>query len=184
MKDANVILIGTKHTNPWEELFEKRLNFRLEYAPTVDRSWVVNEDSHGAEQEVYRNGVNGASNHTYETISYLLAPDGNGQMLILQGLNMAATQAAAEVVFNPDTIRPILLEAMLPNGGLRPFELLVETSSVGAPTLKRRSSPHASIEPKQITPRSSACRVGSGDCLMKTPISELPNLEKVCQPKD
>jgi hypothetical protein len=132
LKDANVILIGSKHTNPWDELFEKRLNFRLEYAPTVDQSWVVNEDPRAAEQEVYRNGVDGTSNRTYGTISYLLAPDGSGHVLILQGLNMAATQAAAEVVFNRDMIRPILQQATLPNGGLRPFELLIETSSVGA----------------------------------------------------
>jgi hypothetical protein len=132
LKDANVVLIGSKHTNPWDELFEKRLNFRLEYAPTVDQSWVINENPLGAEQKVYRNGVDSSSNQTYGTVSYLLAPDGNSHVLILQGLNMAATQAAAEVVFNSQMIRPILQQAMLPNEHLRPFELLVETSSVGA----------------------------------------------------
>jgi hypothetical protein len=132
LKDANVILIGSKHTNPWDELFEKRLNFRLEYSPTVDQSWVVNENPQGSEQKLYRNGTDAAVNPTYGTVSYLLAPGGNGHVLILQGLNMAATQAAADVVFNPELIRSILQQATLPNGRLRPFELLVETSSVGA----------------------------------------------------
>jgi hypothetical protein len=132
LKGANVILIGSKHANPWVELFEKRLNFRLEYASAVDESWVINENLQGAEQKIYRNGTDAAFNHTYGTASYLLAPDGNGHVLILQGLNMAATQAAAEVMFNPQIIRPILQQATLPNGRLRPFELLVETSSVGA----------------------------------------------------
>ncbi len=45
---------------------------------------------------------------------------------------MAATQAAADTLFNAKAIRPVLQEATLPNGSLKPFELLVETNSIGA----------------------------------------------------
>lgn len=132
IKHSNVILLGSKHTNPWVSLFDSRLNFRLEYTPEVDESYVLNEHPAGAEQKVYRNSTDAASNHTYGAIAYLPSLDGAGHVLIVQGLNMAATQAAADMLFNAGAIKPALRQAALPNGALRPFELLIETTSVGA----------------------------------------------------
>jgi hypothetical protein len=132
IKNSNVILLGSKHTNPWVSLFEKRLNFRLEYTPEVDESYVLNEHPAGVEQKAYRNSTDPASNHTYGAIAYLPSLDGAGHVLIIQGLNMAATQAAADLLFNAGAIKPVLQQATLPNGALRPFEILIETTSIGA----------------------------------------------------
>jgi len=132
IKNSNVILLGSKHTNPWVSLFEKRLNFAFEYMPEVDDSYVLNEHPSGAEQKIYRNGADETSNRTYGTIAYLPDLDGAGHVLIIQGLNMAGTQAAADTLFNVNIIQPVLQQAALPNGKLRPFELLVETASIGA----------------------------------------------------
>jgi len=132
IKNSNVILLGSKHTNPWVSLFEKKLSFKLEYTPQVDESYVLNEHPAGAEQRIYRNSTDATSNHTYGEIAYLPGLDGAGHVLIIQGLNMAATQAAADMLFNAAAIAPILRQAELPNGALRPFELLVETTSIGA----------------------------------------------------
>ena len=38
LKNSNTILLGSSHTNPWVSLFNDRLNFELEYTPTVDQS--------------------------------------------------------------------------------------------------------------------------------------------------
>jgi hypothetical protein len=65
-------------------------------------------------------------------IDYLPSLDGDGHVLIIQGLNMAATQAAADVLFYSPGMRSILDRARLPNGSLRSFELLIQTSSIGA----------------------------------------------------
>jgi hypothetical protein len=132
IKNSNVILLGSKHTNPWVSLFEKRLAFRLEYTPEVDNSYVLNEHPAGAEQKIYRNSTDATSNHTFGAIAYLPGLDGAGKVLIVQGLNMAATQGAAEMLFNTSVIQPVLRRATLPGGALRPFELLVETASIGA----------------------------------------------------
>ena len=48
------------------------------------------------------------------------------------GDNMAGTQAAADFLLNEQTITPILKKARLPDGRIQPFELLLETSSIGA----------------------------------------------------
>jgi hypothetical protein len=132
IENSNVILLGSKHTNPWVSLFEKRLAFRLEYTPEVDASYVLNEHPAGAEQKMYRNSTDANSNVTYGTIAYLPSLDGPSHVLIVQGLNMAATQAAADLLFNGQAIQAVLKQATQRDGSLRPFELLIETTSIGA----------------------------------------------------
>jgi len=132
MKNSNVILLGSKHSNPWVSLFEPRMNFKLEYMAAVDDSYVLNEHPVSTEQKVYRNETNAPRSSTYGSIAYLPGLGGAGHVLIIQGLNMAGTQAAADALFNPSVIEPLLRQATLPDRTLRPFELLVQTSSVGA----------------------------------------------------
>src|SRR6202789_75394 len=132
LKSSNAILLGSTHTNPWVSLFEQHLNFRLEYMPEVDQSFVLNEDPIGTEQKRYLNGTAGTANRTYGAIDYLPSLDGTGHVLIIQGLNMAATQAAADTLFNSEEMKPILKQVVRPNGSLKSFELLIETSSIGA----------------------------------------------------
>ena len=100
--------------------------------PEVDQSYVWDGRPIGAEQKQYLNGTGQMANHTYGVIDYLPNLDGNGHVLIIQGLNMAATQAAADTLFNSDAMKPILQQAARSNGSLRPFELLIKTSSIGA----------------------------------------------------
>jgi len=132
LKSSNVILLGSSHTNPWVSLFDKGLNFKLKYLPEVNRSFVLNEHPVTNEQSQYRNGTDDTANVTYGVIDYLPSLDGSGHVLIIQGLNMAATQAAADTLFARKAMEPVFKEAVLPNGSLRSFELLVETSSIGA----------------------------------------------------
>jgi hypothetical protein len=131
-KNSNLILIGSVHTNPWVGLFEKSLNFRLMYTGKVDQSYIVNASPVGAEQKIYRNGGESGENRTYGVIDFLPNLHNTGHILIIQGLNMAATQAAAEILFNRRMIGPVLDKAKQPDGSLKPFELLIETSSIVA----------------------------------------------------
>jgi hypothetical protein len=131
LKSSNAILLGSTHTNPWVSLFEKNLNFKLEYMPQVDRSFVLNEHPIGAEQKRYVNGT-GSANRTYGAIDYMPSLDGTGHVLIIQGLNMAATQAAADILFSSEEMKSILKQAVRSDRSVKSFELLVETSSIGA----------------------------------------------------
>jgi hypothetical protein len=80
---------------------------------------------------VYQNGTDATANHTCGVIDYLPNLDGVGHVLIIQGLNMAATQAAADVLFDAQAMKSVLRQASLSNRSVKSFELLVETSSVG-----------------------------------------------------
>lgn len=131
-KNSDVILIGSVHANPWVELFEKNLNFELTYTNKVDQSYIVNKEPLGAEKKIYRNGGDGNQNRTYGVIDYLPNLHNTGHVLIIQGLNMAATQAAAELLFNREAIQPVLEKARRSDGSLNRFELLIETTSIVA----------------------------------------------------
>ncbi len=130
--NSNVILLGSVHSNPWVALFSSRFNFQLSYTPEVDRSFILNQHPLAGEAAVYRNETNGTLNRTYGTVVYLPDAGGAGHVLLIQGLNMAATQAAANILFDGKAIAPVLAEASRRDGLMRPFELLVETTSIGA----------------------------------------------------
>jgi hypothetical protein len=55
---------------------------------------------------------------------------GNGRLLILQGLDVAGTQAAAETLFYSAAMTPILQRATRPDGSIRFFEVLVHSTSI------------------------------------------------------
>jgi hypothetical protein len=133
LRNSNVILLGSSHTDPWVALFDQRLNFRLAFTSEVDQSFVINQHPQGGERAIYRNDeADEHQHHTYGSVAYLPDAGGAGHVLIVQGLNMAATQAAADILFNASVIAPVLRQATSDNGKLHPFELLVETTSIGA----------------------------------------------------
>jgi hypothetical protein len=49
---------------------------------------------------------------------------------MIQGLDVAGTQAAAETLFRGDAIAPVLKKATLPDGKLRSFEVLLQSTSI------------------------------------------------------
>ncbi len=148
LRSSNVILLGSVHTNPWVSLFDQRLNFRFQYTPEVDRSFLVNQHPQAGEATIYRNATAGELDHTYGTVAYLPGAGGAGHILLVQGLNMAATQAAADILFDARAIQPVLAQAAGRDGTLRPFELLVETTSINA------AAPEARIIATRVYPQS------------------------------
>ncbi len=148
MRNANVILLGSVHSNPWVALFEPRLNFQLVYTPEVDRSFVTNRHPQAGEQPVYRNGDAEGHGPTYGTIAYLPEAGSAQRVLLVGGLNMAATQAAANILFSATAMKPVLRAAAAPGGRLHAFEVLVETTSVDA------SAPDARIVATRVYPQS------------------------------
>lgn len=131
-RNANMILIGSVHSNPWIALFEPRLNFQFVYTPEVDRSYIVNRRPQTGERMQYTNGAADGRAPTYGTVAYLPDGNGTGHVLIVEGLSMAGTQAAANILFDGAAIQPVLHAAAAPGGRLRAFEVLVETTSVDA----------------------------------------------------
>ena len=132
LKHSNAVLLGSLHTNPWVEIFQKNMNFVLEYQPDVDDSVVLNRNPLAGESAVYKNEWADESHRTYAVLAFIPSLDGTGNVIVVEGLNMAGTQAAGDFLLNDRTIIPILQKAKRADGTIKPFELLLETSSVGA----------------------------------------------------
>ena len=148
MRTANVILLGSVHSNPWVALFEPGLNFQFVYTPEVDRSLIVNRHPRAGEQGQYKNGAPDGHGFTYGTLAYLPDAGSARHVLLIQGLNMAGTQAAASVLFNAAAMQPVLRAASTPSGQLRAFEVLVEAATVDS------SAPEAHVIATRIAPQS------------------------------
>jgi hypothetical protein len=134
LKTGNVILIGSIDSNPWAEVPQQNLNFRFLYGYNQGKkqAWISNAKPQTGEADVYKTHWDKAAYITYATIDLVPNLSGNGHILLIQGLDVAGTQAAAELLFREGTIAPILHKAALPDGNLRSFEIVIESTSIEA----------------------------------------------------
>ena len=129
MRD-NVILFGSRLSNPWDELFEGRLNFTFQHdfnaaeIPGAPHAFVINHAPATGEQAVY--APSGTS--AYCTIAYLPNPDHNGRVLIIQGTNSEAAQGCGDFLLSEDGLSGF--RKKLNGQGFPSFELLLKTSQV------------------------------------------------------
>jgi hypothetical protein len=143
LRSGNAILLGSIDSNPWTSLFEEQLNFRFSYNPKTDTTPViVNQHPLAGEKPIYANDHVGPWHNTFGTIAYQSNLDGTGHVLLVGGLAMAGTQAAADFLLDPALMQPILERAKAPDGTIRPFEILIETSTVAS----NASRPHVLSE--------------------------------------
>lgn len=122
-KRDNLILIGARLSNPWQDLFELHSNFVLDFAPSGIIT-VTNRNPGPNEQATY---VQTASSQ-YCVISYLPNPDHSGIVLLIQGTDAEATEAAGDFLLSGDKLaafKQTLKVTRLPY-----FEVLLRVSSV------------------------------------------------------
>ena len=139
LKDTNVVLLGSSFSNPWAELFEKNMNFGFSYQPRPNASVILNRRQQGGEPAVYQNEADVPSHRTYGVIAFLPNLNSTGSVLLAEGLTMAGTEAAVDMLFNPGVMEPLLRQFQNSDGSLSPFEVLIETRSFGS------NSPQASV---------------------------------------
>ncbi|HUO28737.1 MAG TPA: hypothetical protein VMU80_05955 [Bryobacteraceae bacterium] len=132
-KNGNFIFIGSRRGLPWEQLFEPQLNFALEEDQATRQYRFRNKTPLPGEQATYQPSAgSAASADTYADIALLPNLAGNGYVLILAGIDMAATEAAGELVASQDF--PDILAGLLRSKGRPPasyLEILVHEKLVG-----------------------------------------------------
>ncbi|HEY5214504.1 MAG TPA: hypothetical protein VIJ38_15935 [Acidobacteriaceae bacterium] len=67
---------------------------------------------------------------TYAAMAYQPNLAGKGHILLMEGLDVAGTQAAAEAHSHGETLLHVLRAATTPNGNLRPSEGLLQSTSI------------------------------------------------------
>lgn len=130
LKNANAVLIGSVGSNPWASIAEASANFHIVYREGMEGATIFNSHPEAGEALSYASHWNEPAHETFALIAFLPNLDGNGRLLLLQGLDVAGTQAAAETLFHPEAIVPILRRATRPDGSLRFFEILLRSTSI------------------------------------------------------
>jgi hypothetical protein len=128
-KSNHVILMGSSISNPWLELFDKHLNFRVELDT---RPYFINKSPQKDELDrYYLGGLDGKTDEAYAVVAMLPNLGRSGNVLIIAGNNMEGTGAAGEFICRPDFAR-LAATALKVSATekLPPFELLLKLVSV------------------------------------------------------
>jgi hypothetical protein len=131
LKQANVILLGSSDANPWVELFQKDLNFQFEYQPKTATVIIRNLHPIPGEKSTYETDQNDPAHSTYGVIAVTSNLDRSGHVLLIEGINMAGTEAAADYLFS-NASASFLSRVFDSKDNMQSFEVLVETSNIGA----------------------------------------------------
>lgn len=143
LKQSNLILLGSFDANPWVELFQKDLNFQFEYERNADKVVIRNLHPHLGEKPFYETDQSDPARSTFGMIAVTSNLDRRGHVLLIEGINMAGTEAAADYLFS-DNSTSLLNKIFDSKGNMRPFEVLLETSNIGA------NAPRAQIVSQRI----------------------------------
>jgi hypothetical protein len=130
LKSANAVIIGSVGSNPWAAIAESNANFRIVDRPGMEGATIENLRPRAGETSSYASHWNEPAHETFALITFFPNLSGNGHLLVLEGLDVAGTQAAAEMLLRPSAIDPILRSATRPDGSLRSFEVLLRSTSI------------------------------------------------------
>lgn len=130
LNEGNAVLLGSIFSNPWVAVVEPQLNFRFVYDPSLNRSWISNLRPRDSEQPLYSIDWSSYSHATYAVLALVPNLNKTGHILLIQGLDGAGTEAATEMLFSVDALRPIIRAARRSDGSLRGFEVLIRATSL------------------------------------------------------
>jgi hypothetical protein len=130
LKNANAVIIGSVGSNPWAAIAESNANFRIVDRPGMNGAQIINVKPQPGESATYSSHWNEPAHETFALIDFLPNLSGSGHLLVLEGLDVAGTQAAAEMLLYPSAIDPILKQATRPDKSLRNFEMLLRSTSI------------------------------------------------------
>jgi hypothetical protein len=126
LKRDNVILIGSRKSNPWVDFFQDQLEFTIGYDSTLHQSGVQNLHPQPGEPQFYPEPQDPATNVGYGVVAFLPNVGQTGNALIVEGTDSQATEAAGEFVTNEESMT--LLKRRLNSKTFPYFQLLLKTS--------------------------------------------------------
>jgi hypothetical protein len=132
IKSHNVVLIGSRQSNPWVELYKDRLNFYVEYDPARHRSYVANRAPLKGEQPVYE--VVNDRNRDFSVIAFVPNLSEHRYALILAGTDSQGTRAAGEFIVSSEGVAAI--RQRLPESSYPYFEVLLSSTRLEGTTLQ------------------------------------------------
>ncbi|MDP9038575.1 MAG: hypothetical protein M3O02_04775 [Acidobacteriota bacterium] len=130
LRHNNVILLGGPGYDPWEQIFEPKLNYRIVTNTAAGRLDIENMSPVKGESQLYSYAEGDPARRGYAVVSLLDNLSGDGHIFIVQGTTALGDGMATEFLEDGKDLKPILDEAK-DGPSTRNFELLLETSFRG-----------------------------------------------------
>jgi hypothetical protein len=130
-KQANIILLGSVRSNPWDSLFEPAMKFRFEYDEQAHAAHIRNMQPENGEQPVYQAASPGQSGYGYSVIALVPNLRKTGHVLMIAGTTGEGTESAGEFIMNPATASGLFNSLSARNKGRIPyFEILLKSGTL------------------------------------------------------
>lgn len=136
-QNGNLILLGSRRSNPWIELYEPSLNFTLEVDSHSGAPRFRNRVPRPGEAATYAipatfNGPGGDEKQytSYGVAALLKGCGGRGLTVLAEGLSTQSTEAVGDMLTDPERLNT-LLKSMghTPGTKVAPFEALIQITS-------------------------------------------------------
>ncbi len=140
LRYGNAVLIGSHRSNPWVEIYEPSLNFDLAQDPQTGAPMFRNRTPQPHESPMYAIPAMFDTRRTeereftsYAIVALLKGCGSRGLTVLTEGLNMQATQAAGDMVTDPQRLDALLRGiGHKPGTNVAPFEALIQITSLPA----------------------------------------------------
>jgi len=135
---GNVVLIGSHRSDPWVAVYEPNLNFTLDQDPHSGAPLFRNRSPQGHEDATYgipdmydTQRTEEKTYPSYGVVALLKGCGDRGLTVIVEGLNTQATQAAGDLVFDPQRLDMLLRSIGHKSGtSVASFEALFQVVSL------------------------------------------------------
>jgi hypothetical protein len=140
LRRGNTVLIGSHRSNPWVEVYEPNMNFVLSQDPHSGAPSFLNRAPQANEAPVYAIPAMFDTQRTeekefigYGVVALLKGCGDRGLTVLAEGLNSQATQAAGDLVTDPQRLDALLRSiGHKPGTNVAPFEALIQITSLPA----------------------------------------------------
>ncbi len=145
----NAVLIGSKRSNPWAEMFEPALNFTFDYEEATARAMVRNRNPRAGEQTVYAASIAAEEvKQGYAVVAFLPNLRKTGDVLLLAGTSGAETEIAGYFVTTEEPFARFVAQLPgCPDARLPYFEVLLKTQRLGQETQRYEFIAHRLVNP-------------------------------------
>lgn len=128
LSGAPVVLIGNPNNNPWLELFVQRMSFSFDANSGRRPRILRNRRPREGEMGEYVHRQTEGMNEGYSVVSLRTGLDGRASVLILSGMSMEATEAAADLVLKPALLEKYVSPLVTDRSPY--FEIVVRTRNL------------------------------------------------------
>jgi hypothetical protein len=135
LQSHNLILVGTRRTNPWMEIFEDQLNFQSVFRETPPMSsYFQNRSPLPGESAIYEVRW---TKQGFCRVAFLPSPSRRGSVLLISGTDMASTEAGGQFISSERWIQTLLSKLGLSRNAPFPFfEVLLKIDYITLNTPK------------------------------------------------